>query len=65
MICMSEQELQDVKDGKQIHTWKFLPWVLEYLGVPLMQKPPSPEEPVAEPNPDEMTDEEKKVYEKE
>jgi len=36
MVCMSEQELNDVKEGKFLPSWKFLPWVLEYLGVPLM-----------------------------
>ena len=36
MICMSEQELLEIKEGKQFPAWKFIPWVLEYLDVPLM-----------------------------
>jgi hypothetical protein len=63
MICLSQEELQEIKDGKPFPAWKFLPWVLEFLGVPLMVKPPEVKV-VVEPNPDEMNDEEKKAYEK-
>lgn len=65
MICMSEHELAEIKEGKMLAAWKFLPWVLEYLGVPLMQRPARPVEPVVEPNPEEMDVEERKAYEKE
>ena len=65
MICMSETELTEVKEGKMLAAWKFLPWVLEYLGIPLMQKPPMPVVPVEEPNPETMEPEERKAYEKE
>lgn len=65
MICMSDQELAEIKEGKMLAAWKFLPWVLEYLGVPLMQRPPRPVVPVEEPNPEAMEVEERKAYEKE
>jgi len=42
--------------------WKFLPWILEFLGIPLKRKPVIPPEPVPEPNPEEMTPEEQKAY---
>ena len=64
-ICMSSQELQDIKDGKFLPAWKFLPWLMEYLGVPLMQKPPTPADEMKEQDAAEMTEEERKVYEKE
>lgn len=45
MISMSDHELQDIKDGKPIASWKFLPWVMEFLEIPLRIKdPPPPEE---------------------
>jgi len=54
MVCMSEQELLDIKNGMPIPSWKFLPWIMEFLGVPLRVKdPPPPEE-------DSETDEEMK-----
>jgi hypothetical protein len=40
MICLSSEELQEIKEGKPFPAWKFLPWIMEYLGVPLMVKPP-------------------------
>jgi len=64
MIGLSSEELAEVKDGKPFATWKFLPWILEYLGVPLAVQP-KVEQVLAEPNPDEMNEEEKKTYEKE
>ncbi len=64
MICMSNEELQEIKDGKPFAAWKFLPWVMEYLGVPLAIQP-KVEQVIVEPNPDEMNEEEKKAYEKE
>lgn len=45
MICMSESELNDIKEGKPIPSWKFLPWIMEFLGIPMRIKdPPPPEE---------------------
>lgn len=40
MVCLSNEELQEIKDGKPFAAWKFLPWIMEFLGVPLMIKPP-------------------------
>lgn len=52
MISMSEAELNDIKEGKPFPSWKFLPWIMEFLGVELRVKdPPPPEE-------DSATDEE-------
>jgi hypothetical protein len=45
MVCMSEQELNDIKEGKPIDAAKFIPWILEYLGLPLKVAPPPPEAP--------------------
>jgi hypothetical protein len=64
MVCLSAEELQEIKDGKPFPAWKFLPWIMEHLGVPLMIKPPQVKE-VVEPNIEEMTEDEKKAYEKE
>jgi len=44
MISMSEQELNDIKEGKPMPSWKFLPWIMEFLGVPLRVKDPPPPE---------------------
>lgn len=35
MICLSEAELNDIKEGKPFPSWKFLPWIMEFLGIPL------------------------------
>lgn len=44
-IGMSEQELNEVIDGKPLPAWKYVPWILDYLGYPLeKRKPPPPEE---------------------
>jgi hypothetical protein len=64
MIGLSSEELTEIKDGKTFAAWKFLPWILEYLQVPLAIQP-KVEQGVVEPNPDEMNEEEKKTYEKE
>ena len=64
MIGLSAEELAEIKDGKPFATWKFLPWILEHLGVPLAIQP-KVEQVVAEPNLEEMNEEEKKSYEKE
>lgn len=64
MIGLSQEEVNEIKDGKQFAAWKFLPWILEYLKVPLAIQP-KVEQAVIEPNLDEMNEEEKKAYEKE
>ena len=44
-IGLSEQELSDIQEGKSMPAWKFIPWILDFLGYPLMKKkPPPPEE---------------------
>lgn len=48
MVCLSEQELQDIKEGKPMPSWKFIPWILEFLGVPLKVKEKPPPEPDSE-----------------
>lgn len=64
MVCLSNEELQEIKDGKPFPAWKFLPWIMEFLGVPLMIKP-AEVKTVVEPDVDAMNDEEKKAHEKE
>jgi len=45
MVCLSEAELADIKEGKPFPSWKFLPWIMEFLGIPLrVNDPPPPEE---------------------
>ncbi len=44
MLCLSEQELNEIKEGKPFPSWKFLPWILEFLEIPLTVKPPPPPE---------------------
>lgn len=52
MVSMSENELTEIKEGKPVPSWKFLPWIMEFLEIPLRVKdPPPPEE-------DSATDEE-------
>ena len=48
MICLSEAELNDIKEGKPFPSWKFLPWILEFLGIKLDIKPPPAPEPDSE-----------------
>ena len=44
-ICLSQEELDSIKSGAPFPSWKFLPWVLEFLGVPLcISDPPPPEQ---------------------
>ena len=44
-IGLSEQELQEVIEGKAIPAWKYIPWIFDFLGYPLeKKKPPPPEE---------------------
>jgi hypothetical protein len=65
MVCLSNEELNEIKEGKPFPSYKFLPWILEFLGVPLMQRPPAPPVEVPEINPEELTEEERKAFEKE
>ena len=51
-ICLSEKELTEIKEGKPMPSWKFLPWIMEFLEIPLRVKDPPP------PEPDSQTDEE-------
>ena len=63
MVSMNNEELEAIKRGEVFATWKFLPWVLEYLEIPLMVKP-KPEAEEVVPNFEEMTAEQKKEYDK-
>lgn len=31
-IGLSLKELEDIKTGKPFPSWKFIPWILDYLG---------------------------------
>ena len=62
-INLSSEELQEIKDGKPFAAWKFLPWIMEHLNVPLMIKPP--EKKVVDEEPPQLTDKEKKKIEEE
>ena len=35
MVSMNEEELESLKKGEKFDSWKFLPWILEYLDIPL------------------------------
>ena len=61
-IGLSETELADIVDGKPFPAWKFIPWILDFLGHPLMKKrPPPPEEkPEGEEEVEELDEETKK-----
>ena len=61
MICLSEAELNEIKEGKPMPSWKFLPWIMEYLGVPMRVKDPPPPEPDSETDP-EWEEERKKQH---
>jgi len=41
-IGLSEHELAEVIEGKVFPASKFIPWILHYLGYPLMKKRPPP-----------------------
>jgi adenylate kinase family enzyme/YHS domain-containing protein len=41
-ISLSEHELTEVIEGKMFPASKFIPWILNYLGYPLMKKRPPP-----------------------
>ena len=44
MISLSESELNEIKEGKPFASWKFIPWIMEFLGIALRVKEPPPEE---------------------
>jgi hypothetical protein len=48
MIGLSEAELNDIKEGKPFPSWKFLPWIMEFLAIPLCVKDPPPPEDESE-----------------
>lgn len=64
MVCLSNEELNEIKEGKPFAAWKFLPWIMEYLGIPLAVKEVEVKEEV-QPNFEEMSDDQKKTWEKE
>ena len=41
-IGLSEHELTEVIEGKMFPASKFIPWILNHLGYPLMKKRPPP-----------------------
>lgn len=61
-ISMSQEEINEIKDGKVMPAWKFIPWIFEFLGIELMEKPVQPEDD-QEPNFDDMDDDQKKEWE--
>jgi hypothetical protein len=63
-IGLSWTEIEDIKSGKPFPSWKFIPWVLDFLGHKLMKRPPPPEEPEAEVIPEELEGEELENYNK-
>jgi hypothetical protein len=52
MVSMNEEELEAIKNGGKFESWKFLPWILEYMDIPLRENKKPPEEP---PSPSAMT----------
>lgn len=53
-INISEPELQEIKEGKPFPAWKFIPWILEELGITLkvvekvvVEEIPEDEDPAA------------------
>jgi len=73
-IGLSQHEIDEIKSGKPFPAWKFIPWILDHLGYPLMKRPPPPppEEGEAPAEEEELTPEqiakiekEKKLKEKE
>jgi len=58
-IGLSEAEVDEIKTGKPFPSWKFIPWILDELQMPLMERPPPPPpEEGEEPEPVELTEEE-------
>jgi len=54
MVSLSQEELEAIKDGKKFESWKFIPWILEYMGIPLAVRPPPP--PAAPVNEEELSE---------
>lgn len=46
-IGLKEDEVNTIKAGKPFPSWKFIPWILDELNLPLQQKPEQ-EEPKAD-----------------
>jgi len=42
MVSLSESELEEIKSGKPFPSWKFIPWILDYLGYELQKRSPPP-----------------------
>jgi hypothetical protein len=61
-VGLSQSEIDDIKLGKPFPSWKFIPWILDELGLKLMKRPPPPEP--EEPDLDEFTEEQKAQMEK-
>ena len=51
MIGLSEAELNEIKEGKPFPSYKFLPWIMEFLGIPLRATEPPPPEPDSDTDP--------------
>ena len=58
-IGLSLQELEEIKLGKPFPSWKFIPWIIDNLGLPLMKRPPPPPEEKPEGEEEELTEEQK------
>lgn len=43
-ISLSQEEINEIKTGKPFPSWRFIPWILDHLGYPLMRQPDPPEE---------------------
>lgn len=63
-ISLSQHEIDEIKQGKPFPSWKFIPWILDNLGMRLMKKPPPPEPEKAEGEEEELTEEQKVAMEK-
>lgn len=63
-ISLSQHEIDEIKQGKPFPSWKFIPWVLDHLGFPLMKRPPPPEPEKAEGEEEEISEEQKVAMEK-
>lgn len=62
MVGISQEELDKIKEGHSIPAWKFLPWILDYLGIPLKRKPIVPKAAEPEPVEEDMTPEQLKAH---
>ena len=62
MVCLKQEELDLIRNHAPFPAQKFMPWILEFLGVPLTIRPPPP--PEAEPDLEAMTEDELKAHNK-